>query len=696
MKAFLIVLSFIGCTSWAGTAPQVINKTCSTSPQLVLTSIVPGQTPVCTQLSSSDISGSSGITALTNDVSASGSGSVAATVNSVAGSTAANVHAAELLANAATSTGTANKIVKRDSSGNANYNNASFNTSGMTITGGLEVNFNVPNYATYIAGAASQTADLLDFYNNGFSKLAYIDKNGNMGALSFIGSGASLTGTASGLTAGNVTTNANLSGPISSSGNVTSVTSQTGGGTTFVMSAGPTISSPTFTTPFLGTPASGLMTNVTGTAAGLTAGNATNVTTTSIPYDNQTWYPLFVASSSNSNQAASLSSVLTYNTATNALTTTTFIGALTGNASTVTTNANLTGVITSVGNATSIGSQTGTGSKFVVDTSPTLVTPNLGTPSAVVLTNATGTAASLTAGLATALGTTPSQCSGNNWSTGIAANGNANCAQPAYSNISGTPTIYYQTMQSNTAAQTQRSNLNFSTNFALADSAGSNSTTVDLATTITANTSGNAATATALAAAPGNCSAGFAPQGIAASGGAQSCTQYMPYGTANQAIISGNYPTTTTASFSGYSMVCKMRGGQFVSLPSSWRMHLRWTAGSPVIGNMVILKTLTNSLTVSSSTAVKIGGTSSPTLTTPTDIWTDTISLGLSPSFDYYFVIYFAVNAANGGGMSVATGVGSPINGGYIGSDQTGVSTVTAPGSMTNPTQSYLCMEATY
>jgi hypothetical protein len=64
----------------------------------------------------------------------------------------------------------------------------------------------------------------------------------------------------------------------------------------------------------LGTPSSGVATNLTGTASGLTAGN-------------------------------------------------------------VTTNANLTGVITSVGNATSIASQTGTGTKFVVDTSPTLVTP---------------------------------------------------------------------------------------------------------------------------------------------------------------------------------------------------------------------------------------------------------------------------------------------------------------------------------
>jgi hypothetical protein len=50
---------------------------------------------------------------------------------------------------------------------------------------------------------------------------------------------------------------------------------------------------------------------------------------------------------------------------------------ITGNAATVTTNANLSGVITSVGNTTSIGSQTGTGTNFVVDTSPTIITPTI-------------------------------------------------------------------------------------------------------------------------------------------------------------------------------------------------------------------------------------------------------------------------------------------------------------------------------
>lgn len=100
--------------------------------------------------------------------------------------------------------------------------------------------------------------------------------------------------------------------------------------------------SPTLITPALGTPSALVGTNITGTATGLTAGN-------------------------------------------------------------VTTNANLTGVITSVGNATSIASQTGTGTKFVVDTSPTLVTPNLGTPSTLVGTNITGTGASFTSGITNAL-----------------------------------------------------------------------------------------------------------------------------------------------------------------------------------------------------------------------------------------------------------------------------------------------------
>lgn len=81
-------------------------------------------------------------------------------------------------------------------------------------------------------------------------------------------------------------------------------------------------------------------------------------------------------------------------------------GSITGNAATVTTNANLTGVITSVGNVTSIASQTGTGTKFVVDTSPTLVTPNLGVATATSINKVAITAPATSATLTIADGKT--------------------------------------------------------------------------------------------------------------------------------------------------------------------------------------------------------------------------------------------------------------------------------------------------
>lgn len=53
------------------------------------------------------------------------------------------------------------------------------------------------------------------------------------------------------------------------------------------------------------------------------------------------------------------------------------------------TNANLTGPITSVGNATAVAAQTGTGSTFVMNTSPTLVTPILGNAKATSINTGT-------------------------------------------------------------------------------------------------------------------------------------------------------------------------------------------------------------------------------------------------------------------------------------------------------------------
>ncbi len=75
-------------------------------------------------------------------------------------------------------------------------------------------------------------------------------------------------------------------------------------------------------------------------------------------------------------------------------------------AGTVTTNANLTGVITSSGNATSIASQTGTGTKFVVDNTPTLITPVIGVATATSVNKMAITAPATSSTLAVADGKT--------------------------------------------------------------------------------------------------------------------------------------------------------------------------------------------------------------------------------------------------------------------------------------------------
>jgi hypothetical protein len=135
----------------------------------------------------------------------------------------------------------------------------------------------------------------------------------------------------------------------------------------------------------LGTPSSGVATNLTGTATALNiGGNAATATlaatASAVAVGGITGLGTGVATALAVNVGSAGAPVL-FNGAGGTPSSITLTNASGTAASltsgTVTTNANLTGPITSTGNATAVASQTGTGSTFVMDTSPTIATPTI-------------------------------------------------------------------------------------------------------------------------------------------------------------------------------------------------------------------------------------------------------------------------------------------------------------------------------
>jgi len=190
-------------------------------------------------------------------------------------------------------------------------------------------------------------------------------------------------GTWSTVNAATVITNANLTGGVTSVGNAATVITNANltGGVTSVGNAATVITNANLTggVTSVGNAAT-VITNANLTGGVTSVGNAATVIT-------------------NANLTGGVTSV---GNAATVITNANLTGGVTsvGNAATVITNANLTGHVTSVGNAAVLGSftsaqlatalsdETGSGAS-VFAISPVLTTPNIGTPSAGVLTNCT-------------------------------------------------------------------------------------------------------------------------------------------------------------------------------------------------------------------------------------------------------------------------------------------------------------------
>ncbi len=329
-------------------------------------------------------------------------------------------------------------------SGNASTATTATNATNTGITD--DATTNATMYPTWVT---ANTGNLPEKVTS--TKFTFNPSTGVLSSTSFTGAGTGLTGTAASLTAGNVTTNANLIGVITSAGNATSIASQTGTGTKFVVDNGPTLIA-----PLLGTPASGnlanctfptLNQNTTGSAASLSiSGQSGLMTVSGLASTNRiktvrdaadtllelggsytptgTWTSLTMVTPVLGTPTSGVLSNCTGYPGTSALVTTgTLTSGATGAGFTVALGTStITGILGSANGGTANGFTKFSGptttekTKTLRDatdtilelggsytptgtwTSLTMVTPVLGTPTSGVLTNCTGTAASLTAG----------------------------------------------------------------------------------------------------------------------------------------------------------------------------------------------------------------------------------------------------------------------------------------------------------